>query len=287
MPAHVVIGPLRTCAAALAGFTLVLFSCSVSEQPSDPSDAGVRPTTTAATTSVAPIEEPSWSPSSTPIDGVLATAAGYRLEVHFVGGVDEGPGGCRRLYRATAAESDGAVEVELLEQFVSGPDGVGCIDLGQMQHADVDLVSPLGDRRVVGPGGTDVFFVDADSLPQPSFMPDGYALSRIDPDDSSWVQSWRPTGVPSSPCTPATNAVDVIRAEAGQLDIPSLTANLVRSGEFAGTRGVASKWANGEGDTTLIIWEAPTEAVAIRQVPLCGGDRPLDDATMVRVALGL
>lgn len=204
-----------------------------------------------------------------------------------MGGVDSGPGSCRRLYRAVVTESDTQVEVQLQEQFIAGPDDVGCIDLAQSWHSDVRLAAPLGERTVSGQAGADLFVVSEEHLADPAFVPDGYTMQRSYPEGDSWIRSWRLEKAKTTPCTPSTYAVDVVQAKGPDFDFASLTVGLTQGGDVSGALGVGSRWVSDDGSTITIIWPTSPWVVAVRQVPLCGGDVPLDDASMTGVAGGL
>ncbi len=112
--------------------------------------SAVRVTRVAVDGSVTVVPPP-WNADDPPVGLSILFAVGtedsLRLEVHFVGAVEDDDEPCGAGYTAEAVESELAVVVIVLEH--RNPTPGACTLAGRTRKADVDLESELGDRVVL------------------------------------------------------------------------------------------------------------------------------------------
>jgi hypothetical protein len=283
----------RTLLLGVVAGSFAMVACDTSDRLAERDETTIASTlsteATSSTSSLAPETTEhaaaQWTAAPGPIDGVAVSADGLVLSAYFTGAPDLGADSCRWLYRVEASESMTEVTLSLRQQFHAGPAGVGCVDLATLQHVDVELSAPVGDRKIITWNGEMLFAVAKSSLIVPSWLPAGFSPigSYPDPARQAWESYWAAETDTSMACVPGAT-LRLTQGIGADLDIAPLTIRLSPAETF--DESGIEVWSDPDDVPRAVVWRRGDSVAVLSQEVKCGF-APLDLQTMTAIATSL
>jgi hypothetical protein len=194
---------------------------------------------------------------------------------------------CTAEYSATAEETAEQVSVVITGVRPSG--SFECRAVGYLRSVTLDLVEPLGERRLLALGQVRNVFDGAD-LATVGWMPASWMLrDEGSAGMSAWSRTWRPDRPTdqSEICTPGAPGLTLVEQPTGAPDPwqPEPGSEPVSEHDVNGATAVLSSVP--DRNVSTLAWTIDGRSFELRTAQICQGDPDVDVNTFITVARGI
>lgn len=236
------------------------------------------PSEASGTTAITDLAPGSWLSARTSPDG-------RQVLINLVGAAPfEAGDPCTAEYSATAEETAEQVSVVITGVRPSG--SYACRSVGYLRSVTLDLVEPLGGRRVLALGEVrDVF--DGADLATVGWMPASWSLrDEGSAGVSGWYRTWRPDrpADQSEICIPSTPGLRLLEQPADAPDPWQPEPGSEPVGEYDVNGATATLTTVRDRNASTLAWTIGGRSFELRTAQVCQGDPDVDVNTFLTIA---